>query len=169
METDNKKTRVHKFEEPRATCSMWFRFGSLVVAVIVTVLLLPAMAMSQSARAHAPAPAPQRVKFSVGAISAQVSGQFTPSNDRPSYVIKAKAGDHMIVNIIPMTKTLTMGGTVKSPNGEGDGGPGGIIMNADLAESGDYVIEVFQHTMGSNLRSGKFVLEVVITPAWLKN
>ena len=84
-------------------------------------------------------------------------------------MIKAKAGDHMIVNVIPVTKTLTMAGTVKMPSGEGDGGPGGIIMNADLSESGDYTIEVFQHTMGSNLTTGRFFLEVVITPAWLKS
>jgi hypothetical protein len=112
---------------------------------------------------------PQRIKFAVGAISAQVTGQFTPANERVRFVIKAKTGDHMIVNILPITKTLTMAGTVKTPSGQGDGGPGGIIMNSDLTESGDYTVEVFQHTMGSNLGSGKFVLEVVITPAWLKH
>jgi hypothetical protein len=41
-------------------------------------------------------------------------------------------------------------------------------MNSDLTESGDYVVEVSQHTMGSNYSSGNFILEVVITPAWLK-
>jgi hypothetical protein len=41
-------------------------------------------------------------------------------------------------------------------------------MNSDLTESGDYTVEVSQHTMGSNYKSGSFVLEVVITPAWLK-
>ena len=74
----------------------------------------------------------------------------------------------MVVNIIPVTRDLTMAGTVASPSGQGDGGPGGIIMNADLTENGDYRIEVSQHTMGSNYASGAFILEVVITPAWLR-
>jgi hypothetical protein len=141
------------------------RLGSFAVVVFVSILFLPTLAFPQSRTRDS---APQRIKFSIGAISAHVAGQFTPANERPKYVLRAKAGDHLIVNIIPVTKTLTMGGTVKSPSGEGDGGPGGIITNADLKESGDYVIEVFQHTMGSNLASGKFVLEIVITPAWLK-
>jgi hypothetical protein len=58
-----------------------------------------------------------------------------------------------------------MAGTVASPSGQGDGGPGGIIMNSALTENGDYRIEVSQHTMESNYASGTFILEVVITPA----
>jgi hypothetical protein len=137
---------------------------SLAIGVLFITLVVPALVMAQSSGRNSA----QRIKFAIGAVSAQTMGQFTPANERVRYVIKAKAGDHMIVNIIPVTKTLTMAGTIKTPSGEGDGGPGGIIMNANLTESGDYVIEVFQHTMGSNLASGKFILEVVITPAWLK-
>jgi hypothetical protein len=167
MEIENNKTILNSFEHTRADRGSLLR-PKLSVAIVVFVLFLPSLVMAQSSRATR-TPAPQRIKFSIGAISAHVAGQFTPNNERPKYVIKAKAGDHMIVNIIPVTKTLTMGGTVKSPDGEGDGGPGGIIMNADLKVDGDYLIEVFQHTMGSNLASGKYVLEVVITPPWLKN
>lgn len=136
--------------------------------VVITLFLvtLPAPAFGQtSARAKVP----QRIKFTTGAISAQVSGQFTRLNPRVRYVIRAKKGDHIVVNVIPVTKGLTMAGIVASPSGQGDGGPGGIIMNADLTESGDYTIEVSQHTMGSNYSSGNFILEVVITPAWLKS
>ncbi|HTE92692.1 MAG TPA: hypothetical protein VK678_04215 [Bradyrhizobium sp.] len=79
------------------------------------------------------------------------------------YVIRARKGDHMVVNIIPITRGLTMAGTVRFPSGKGDGGPGGIIMNSDLDESGEYIVEVSQHTMGSNYKSGSFILEVVIT------
>jgi len=71
----------------------------------------------------------------------------------------------MVVNIIPVTRGLTMAGTVASPSGQGDGGPGGIVFNADLTEGGDFTIEVSQHTMGSNYKSGSFILEIVITPA----
>jgi hypothetical protein len=137
----------------------------IAITALVVALFLPVLAMPQS-RGRVP---PQRIRFAIGAISAHLAGRFTPANERVRYVIKAKAGDHMIVNVIPVTKSLTMAGTVKTPSGEGDGGPGGIIMNADLTENGDYTIEVFQHTMGSNLATGKFILEVVVTPAWLKN
>ena len=167
METADNRTRLNSFENTQANRRHLLRF-KLLFATFVAVLFLPSLVTAQSSRATR-TPAPQRIKFSIGAISAHVAGQFSPSSQRPKYLIKAKAGDHMIVNIIPVTKTLTMGGTVKSPNGAGDGGPGGIIMNADLTVGGDYLIEVFQHTMGSNLASGKYVLEVVITPAWLKN
>lgn len=142
---------------------------SLAISALAITLFLPALAPSQSPQPHGRRPAAQRIKFATGAISAQAAGQFTPANERVRYVIKARAGDHMIVNVIPVTKTLTMAGTVKTPSGEGDGGPGGIIMNSDLTEGGDYTIEVFQHTMGSNLTSGRFILEVVITPAWLRS
>ena len=136
------------------------------IGVVIITLLLSPVAMSQS---RGRTPAPKRIKFAIGALSTQVAGQFTPANERVKFLIKAKAGDHMIINVIPLTKSLTMAGTVKTPSGEGDGGPGGIIVNSELTESGDYLIEVFQHTMGSNLTSGKFILEVVITPANFKS
>jgi hypothetical protein len=137
----------------------------LLALVSLLCFLIPVANFAQTRRKSDP---PARIRFTVGAISAQVHGRFTPANERVGYVIKANKGDHMVVNIIPVTRGLTMAGTVASPSGQGDGGPGGIIMNSDLTESGDYVVEVSQHTMGSNYSSGNFILEVVITPAWLK-
>jgi len=139
--------------------------SALKALVVITLLFSTAASLAQTRRNASP---PTRIRFTTGAISAQVRGSFSPANERPRYVIKARKGDHMVVNIIPVTRGLTMAGTVGFPSGQGDGGPGGIIMNADLDESGDYTIEVSQHTMGSNYRSGSFILEVVITPAWLK-
>lgn len=162
MESNNSNAKPSAIQTKQLTSGSRRLFKFLVVLTMVCFIPTVALPQSRSRR-------PVRIKFSIGAISAHVAGQFNPANERPTYVIKARAGDHMIVNIIPVTKSLTMGGTIKSPSGQGDGGPGGIIMNSDLTESGDYVIEVFQHTMGSNLASGKFVLEIVITPAWLKN
>ena len=130
---------------------------SLRLSSFTLVLLIPLTSLAQTP--------PTRIRFTVGAISAQVRGRFTPANERPHYVIKAGKGDHMVVNIIPVTRGLTMAGTVASPSGQGDGGPGGIVFNADLTEGGDFTIEVSQHTMGSNYKSGSFILEIVITPA----
>ena len=139
---------------------------SLALVSVSLLFFIPVASLAQTHRSASP---PVRIRFTTGAISAQVPGRFTPANERVRYVIKARKGDHMVVNIIPVTHGLTMAGTVGFPSGQGDGGPGGIIMNSDLTEGGDYTIEVNQHTMGSNYSSGSFILEVVITPAWLKN
>ncbi len=130
---------------------------------LISITLLLFIPLTGLAQTHDKASPPARIRFTTGAISAQVRGRFTPVNERVRYVIKATKGDHMIVNIIPVTRGLTMAGTVRSPSGQGDGGPGGIIMNSDLEESGDYIVEVSQHTMGSNYKAGSFILEVVIT------
>jgi hypothetical protein len=138
-------------------------FSPSSLSLLVAFLLV--IPLSGVAQTYGKTTAPGRIRFTVGAISAQLRGRFVPGNERPRYLIKARKGDHMVVNIIPITRGLTMAGTVKLPSGQGDGGPGGIIMNSDLEESGDYEVEVSQHTMGSNYKSGNFVLEVVITPA----
>ena len=139
---------------------------SLTLVAALCLLAIPTASLAQT---HSKPNPPQRIRFTTGAISAQVRGTFTPANERLRYVIKARKGDHMVINIIPVTRGLTMAGTVGFPSGQGDGGPGGIIMNSDLDEGGDYTVEVNQHTMGSNYKSGSFILEVVITPQWLKN
>ena len=132
---------------------------------LVLLILCAALCSSALARKAARPNGPQRIRLTTGAISARVNGRFTRSDQRVRYVIKAKKGDHIVVNIIPITRGLTMGGAVAWPSGKGDGGPGGIVVNVDLNEDGDYQIEVFQHTMGSNYASGNFILEVVIAPA----
>ncbi|HKB64670.1 MAG TPA: hypothetical protein VKC61_02365 [Pyrinomonadaceae bacterium] len=129
--------------------------------ISITVLLFIPLAGLAQTRDRATSPS--RIRFTTGALSAQVHGRFTPANERVRYVIRARKGDHMVVNIIPITRGLTMAGTVRFPSGQGDGGPGGIIMNSDLDETGEYIVEVSQHTMGSNYKSGSFILEVVIT------
>jgi hypothetical protein len=144
-------------------------FPPIWLLALVIVTFLCSSPTASIAQTHGKAIPPTRIRFTTGAISAQVRGTFTPTNERVRYVIKAKKGDHMVINIIPVTRGLTMAGTVKFPSGQGDGGPGGIVMNSDLEETGDFTIEVNQHTMGSNYKSGSFILEVVITPQWLRN
>src|SRR5258705_5960123 len=114
---------------------------------ITFLLFIPVVSLAQT---HGKSTPPIRIRFTTGAVSAQVRGRFTPVNERVRYVIKARKGDHMVVNIIPVTRGLTMAGTGASPSGQGEGGPGGIIMNSDLTENGDYTIEVRQPTSGSN-------------------
>lgn len=110
-----------------------------------------------------------RIKFMPGAVSAQVRGQLTKDKNREAFfVVNAKAGDHMIVNIISLTPGLATGGGVTSPTGKQDGQHGGIIFNSDLTETGDYRIRVDRNLMGTERIDGAFILEVVITPSYLK-
>ncbi len=77
-------------------------------------------------------------------------------------MLAARSGQRMTINIAPVTPQLTMAGQVTSPSGKQDGGPGGVIFEGDLTETGDYRVCVNQHTMGSNLPAGAYVLEVMI-------
>jgi hypothetical protein len=115
------------------------------------------------------AAAATRIRFARGAISAQVRGQFTRNKNADAvYRIGAKAGDHMIVNIIPLTDGLMTAGEVTSPSGKQDGQHGGVIFNADLTETGDYTVRVTRNLMGTERADGAFILEIVIAPAYLK-
>ena len=111
-----------------------------------------------------------RIRFARGAISAQVRGRLTRDKGADAlYRIGAKAGDHMIVNVIPLTDGLATGGEVTSPSGRAEGQHGGVIFNADLTETGDYTVRVTRNLMGTERADGAFILEVVIAPAYLKN
>ena len=61
------------------------------------------------------------------------------------------------------------GGDVTSPSGKQDGQHGGIIFNADLTEGGDYTIRVGRNLMGTERPDGVFMLEVVVTPSYLRS
>jgi hypothetical protein len=109
----------------------------------------------------------QNITLLDGALSAQAPGEFTYQTEGTTYTVSANAGETLIVNIIPVTPMLAMAGTVAFPGGGQTGGPGGIIVNQVLTQSGTCTIEAFQHTMASNLDQGDFVVEVVLLPAWL--
>jgi hypothetical protein len=130
----------------------------VVSAFFLLITLVPA-AKSQtrsSARTNT------RIRFARSAITASVKGRFNKSQPRPCYVLQARSGQHMTVNIAAVTIGLAMAGQVTSPSGMQDGGPGGVIFDGDLKETGDYRICVFQHTMATDLPAGEFILEVII-------
>lgn len=101
----------------------------------------------------------RRIRFQRGRTSAEVIGWFTSKVTENLFVIHASKGQHMKVEIKPRTKNLITAGTVDSPSGKSDGGPGGIIFDSDLIETGDYKIHVFERQQ--NLR-GSFALRVEI-------
>ena len=122
----------------------------------------------QGAAQRKVSPSPTRIKFMPGAISAQVRGRLV-KNAETFFVVNAQAGQHMIVNIIPLTRGLLTGGIVISPSGDEDGQHGGLIFNSDLTVTGDYKIRVDPNLMGSERMDGLFIVEVVITQAYMKN
>ena len=92
-----------------SSCVRNSQLSWLLVLLITILLFVPGASFAQARRTSN---APERIRFTVGAISAQVHGRFTPTNERVRYVIKANKGDHMVLNIIPVTRGLTMAGTV---------------------------------------------------------
>ncbi len=145
------------------------RTRNLVAAFILTISLAPSICAAATLQSGASSRA-TRIRFKGGAVSAQVRGQLVRGRNTESfYVVKAKAGDHMIVNIIPITPGLATSGDVTSPTGKQDGQHGGLVFNDDLTESGDYKIRVARNLMATRRGDGAFILEVVITPSYLKN
>ena len=109
------------------------------------------------------------IQFIQGALSAQVPGHFGGAGGQAVFTVQAEAGQFMIVNVIPQTPGLGTQGTVLFPGGQGTGGPGGVVMNQTLQESGTYTIQAGQHQMASNLPEGDLLVEVIILPSYVLN
>ena len=100
-----------------------------------------------------------RVYFARGATRATVRGYLNGIHDEANFVLRAKAGQHMRVNIRGRGATR---GMVTFPSGQGDGGPGGVIFDGILPDTGDYGIRVTESSMANPWR-GSFtvVIDVV--------
>jgi len=104
--------------------------------------------------------APQRVTFARGATVARATGYLRGVNHAALFVLRARAGQHMRVEINGRGSTR---GVVIFPSGKQDGQPGGVIFDDNIDESGDYRIRVTESSMGDAWR-GSFVLKVEILP-----
>jgi hypothetical protein len=102
--------------------------------------------------------AERRIRFKKGQTVACVQGTLHHIHDEASFVLHARAGQHMRVNIIGKGPTR---GVVTFPSGQQDGGPGGIIFDAHLPETGNYRIRVTESSMGEEWE-GTFLLNVRI-------
>jgi hypothetical protein len=109
------------------------------------------------------------IQFIKGAMSAQAPGQFSTPDQQIPFTVQAQAGQLMIVNVIGLTPMLATQGVVVFPNGQQTGGPGGVVMNQVLQESGTYSIRAGQHTMATNLPQGELLVEVIVLPPYLLN
>jgi hypothetical protein len=123
-------------------------FASAVVAIAFAV----AAAQTESA--------PRRIKFARGATVARATGYLRGVNDEVWFVLRAKPGQHMRIEIRGRGPTR---GVVFFPSGKQDGGPGGVIYDGVIDESGDYRIRVTESSMAEAWR-GRFTLKVRILP-----
>ena len=102
-----------------------------------------------------------RIYFARGATRASVRGYLRGIRDEANFVLRAKAGQHMRVEIIGRGPTR---GTVTFPSGQGDGGPGGVVFDGLLPDTGDYRIRVTESSMAEAWR-GSFTLVIDVTSA----
>jgi hypothetical protein len=120
--------------------------------VILVLMLLVSQITWASATAE------RRIRFKKGQTVACVPGTLHHIYDEAIFVLRARAGQHMKVNIIGKGPTR---GVVTFPSGQQDGGPGGIIFDDHLPETGDYRIRVTESSMGEEWE-GTFLLKVRI-------
>jgi hypothetical protein len=102
--------------------------------------------------------AERRIRLKKGQTVAYVKGTLRHIHDEASFVLRARAGQHMRITITGEGPTR---GVVTFPSGQQDGGPGGIIFDDHLPETGDYRIRVTESTMGEEWK-GTFLLKVRI-------
>lgn len=100
-----------------------------------------------------------RIYFARGATRASARGYLRGVNDQALFVLRAKAGQHMRVEISGRGATR---GVVIFPSGNQDGGPGGVVFDDNLNESGDYRIRVTESSMANAWR-GSFTVRIDIT------
>jgi hypothetical protein len=105
------------------------------------------------------ASAQTRIYFARGATRATARGYLRGARDEANFVLRAKAGQRMRVEIRGRGATR---GMVTFPSGQSDGQPGGVIFDGILPDTGDYGIRVTESMM-ANPWQGNFtvIIDVV--------
>jgi hypothetical protein len=88
---------------------------------------------------------PIRIEFAAGAYSGQAHGRLTGMKSGQWFVIRARAGQTMVVIVKGQGPTR---GMVYYPNGQWTGQPGGRVFDGPVPVSGDYRIHVTESSMG---------------------
>ena len=101
-----------------------------------------------------------RVYFARGATRATVRGYLRGAHDEANFILRAKAGQHMRVEIRGRGATR---GMVTFPSGQGDGQPGGVIFDGILPDTGDYGIRVTESSMADPWRGSFTVIIDVVS------
>jgi hypothetical protein len=117
------------------------------------------LAVALIAYASSAAGAQTRIYFARGATRATVRGYLRGINDEAVYLLRAKAGQHMRVEIRGRGATR---GVVTFPSGGQDGSPGGVVFDGIIPDTGDYRIRVTESSMAEAWR-GSFTLIIDVT------
>jgi len=120
-------------------------------------LLFAGALLSPSAQTQS---APRRITFARGATVARATGYLRGVRDEKWFVLRARANQHMRVEIKGRGATR---GVLYFPSGRQDGGPGGVIFDDVIDENGDYRIRVTESSMANAWR-GSFTVTVEILP-----
>jgi len=120
---------------------------SLLIAAVLGSFCIMAMAQT-------------RINFAPGATRATVQGNLKNMNDEAVYLLNVRTGQHLRVEIKGQGATR---GTVTFPSGRSDGGPGGVVFDGAVPETGDCRIRVTESSMAETW-AGSFNLIVDLTP-----
>src|SRR5438105_9760740 len=99
-----------------------------------------------------------RIYFARGATRATARGYLRGIRDEANFVLRAKSGQHMRVEIRGRGPTR---GVVIFPSSGQDGGPGGVVFDSVLPDTGDYGIRVTESSMANAWR-GSFTVVIDI-------
>lgn len=99
--------------------------------------------------------------FKAGQTKAYASARFSKTVHEVYFSFLAKAGEHLFVRIRPASPGLITAGVVIYPSGKQDGGPGGIVFDSDLSETGKYRLRVSQR---QSEVEGRFRVLVKLSP-----
>ncbi|PYS22196.1 MAG: hypothetical protein DMF72_14650 [Acidobacteria bacterium] len=114
---------------------------SFPVAIIICAVVLIAAAQTKNA--------PRRIVFARGATVARSTGYMRGIRSEVWFVLRLSAGQHIRVEVGGSGSTR---GVVIWPSGKQDGGPGGVIYDGEVDETGDYKIAVGESLMGEAWR-----------------
>jgi hypothetical protein len=122
----------------------------LRLALLITLALLSAHGAEAASEIA--------IHFKRGAYDARVMGELISIRDEVSYVVAAKAGQHMRIKI---DAPGGVRGFITFPDGESQGAPGDIFFDGVLPKSGNYHILLRESPMGEEWQ-GRFTLTIEI-------
>jgi hypothetical protein len=99
--------------------------------------------------------------FKSGQTRAYAEGQFSGKVREVCFSFRARVGQHLFVKITPLTRDLVTAGAVIYPSGKQDGGPGGLVFDSEVTETGKFRLRV---TPRQNEINGGFRVLIELSP-----
>ncbi|HKV41688.1 MAG TPA: hypothetical protein VJX67_20965 [Blastocatellia bacterium] len=136
---------------------------SFTSVVRKSILALPAsIAVIALVAVHVTASPVRRIRFKLGATTAEVAGYLRGQRDVAHFVLRLRAGQHMHVSV-ESTKLTNPQINVIFPSGESmDRDMQGTQFDTDSTQAGDYRVDVYEGRKGDP-GSGRFVLKIEVT------